>query len=102
MPYAWTKTIGKRWRSREKEIEENNEGFPMGGIETEKRSEPRRIVEEYYGVEFSISGVEMVYQFKIWNISTKGLCVLVRPESDLLKHLRVGETIQMTFWRDDE
>ena len=73
----------------------------MGGVETEKRSEPRRIIEEYYSVEFSISGVEMTYLFKIWNISTKGLCVLVRPDSDLLKHLRVGETIRMKFWRDD-
>lgn len=73
----------------------------MGGIETEKRSEPRRIIEEYYSVEFSISGVEMTYLFKIWNISTKGLCVLVRPESDLIKRLRVGETIQMKFWKGD-
>jgi hypothetical protein len=99
--YPREKTIVKRSRSREKETEGNEERFPMGSIETEKRSEHRRIVEEYYSVEFSIFGVEMTYQFKIWNISTKGLCVLVRPESDILKHLKVGETIQMKFCRDD-
>jgi len=72
----------------------------MGSIETDRRIEPRRIVDEYYSVEFSISGIEMTYQFKIWNISTKGLCLVVRPESDILRHLKVGETIQMKFYRE--
>ena len=73
----------------------------MGSIETERRSEPRKILDEYYSVEFSVSGVEMTYQFKIWNISTKGMCLLVRPDSDILTHLRVGETMQMKFYRDN-
>jgi hypothetical protein len=73
----------------------------MGSTEPERRIEHRRIVDEYYSVEFSISGIEMTYQFKIWNISTKGLCLLVRPESDILRRLKVGETIQMKFYRDD-
>ena len=72
----------------------------MGSIETDRRTESRRIVDEYYSVEFSISGIEMTYQFKIWNISTKGLCLVVRPESDILRHLKVGETIQMKFYRE--
>ena len=67
--------------------------IPWGAVETERRIEPRRIVDEYYSVEFSISGIEMTYQFKIWNISTKGLCLLVRPESDILRHLK--------SWRND-
>ena len=73
----------------------------MGSIDTDRRAEPRRIVDEYYSVEFSISGIEMTYQFKIWNISTKGLCLLVRQESDILRRLRVGETIQMKFYREN-
>ena len=72
----------------------------MGSIETDRRIEPRRIVDEYYSVEFSISGIEMTYQFKIWDISTKGLCLVVRSESDILRHLKVGETIQMKFYRE--
>jgi len=31
----------------------------MGSIETDRRIEPRRIVDEYYSVEFSISGIEI-------------------------------------------
>jgi hypothetical protein len=73
----------------------------MESTETDRRAEPRRIVDEYYSVEFSISGVEMTFQFKIWNISARGLCLLVRPESDILKHLRVGETILMKFYREN-
>ena len=73
----------------------------MGSAETERRTELRRIIDEYYSVEFSISGVEMTYQFKIWNISTKGLCLLVRPDSDILGHLRVGNRIPMKFYREN-
>ncbi len=73
----------------------------MESVETEKRAEPRRVVDEYYSVEVSIAGAENLYQFKIWNISTSGLCLLVRQDSDILPHLRVGETIQMKFYRDD-
>ena len=72
----------------------------MGSSETDRRTESRRIVDEYYSVEFSLSGIEMTYQFKIWNISTKGLCLVVRPESELLRHLKAGETIQMKFYRE--
>jgi hypothetical protein len=73
----------------------------MGSSETDRRSEPRSIVDEYYSVEFSISGLEMNFQFKIWNVSTRGLCLLVRPESAILSHLRVGETIRMKFYREN-
>ena len=73
----------------------------MGSSETDRRSEPRSIVDEYYSVEFSVSGLEMTFQFRIWNVSTRGLCLLVRPESDILSHLRVGETIRMKFYREN-
>ncbi len=73
----------------------------MGSTEAERRSEPRTTVDEYYSVEFSVSGIEMTYQFKIWNISTKGMCLLVRPDSDILRYLKVGDTIQMKFYRSE-
>jgi hypothetical protein len=43
----------------------------------ERRSEPRGIIDRYYSVEFSLRDCSFVYQFKIWNISTKGICVKV-------------------------
>jgi hypothetical protein len=67
----------------------------------EKRSEPRRIIDQYHSVEFSISECAFIYQYKIWDISTKGLCVLVREDSDLLNHIKVGEILDLKYYSTD-
>ena len=53
----------------------------------ERRSEPRRTPEQYYAVEFSIEGLELPYQFKIWNMASKSMCVLVKEGSDIISRL---------------
>ena len=63
----------------------------------ERRSESREPVEQYYSVQFSRPELEAVYQFKIRNISTKGMCILVREDSNVLKHLKVGDILNMQF-----
>ena len=55
----------------------------------ERRSEPRRIIDQYYSVEFLVEDLEFAYQFKIWNKSSKGISVLVKEDSDLLNHIKV-------------
>ncbi len=67
----------------------------------EKRSESRSIIDEYHSVEFSISNTAYVYQFKIWDISTKGVCILVREDSDLLNHLKVGDILDLKYYPTD-
>ena len=67
----------------------------------ERRSEPRGIIDRYYSVEFSLSGCSFVYQFKIWNISTKGICVLVKEDSDLLNHVKVGDILNLKYYPAD-
>jgi len=67
----------------------------------ERRSEPRSIIDQYYSVEFSLSGCSFVYQFKIWNISTKGICVLVKEDSDLLNHVKVGDILNLKYYPAD-
>jgi len=69
--------------------------------EATRRSEPRKIVDEYYSVEFSVSGVDLSYQFKIWNVSPRGVCLLVRSDSDLLNHIKVGDMIHMKYYKSD-
>ncbi len=63
----------------------------------ERRSETRTRIDEYYSVEFSVSGAEYIYQFRIWNLSAQGMCVVVREDSDLLKHLKVGDVINLKY-----
>ena len=63
----------------------------------ERRSEPRSIIDRFYSVEFLLSGCSFVYQFKIWNISTKGICVLVKEDSDLLNYVKVGDVLNLRY-----
>jgi hypothetical protein len=72
-----------------KENSENN------NIE-EKRSESRRIVERYYSVEFFLKD-HPIYQFKLRDISSKGLCILVNESSAVLKLLKVGDTLKTKY-----
>ncbi len=73
----------------------------MTSNDIEKRSELRTEIDQYYSVEFSVPGATFAYQFKIWNLSSKGLCVAVKNDSDLLKHLNVGAVLNMKYYSTD-
>ncbi len=64
----------------------------------ERRYQPIKQVDQYYSVEFSLNGCAYVYQFKICDISLKGICVLVREDSDLLNHLKVGDILNLKYY----
>ena len=67
----------------------------------ERRSETRGTNSRYYSVQFTTEGLDAFYQFKLWNISPKGLCILVKEESEVLHHIEVGDTIEMTYYLAD-
>jgi len=67
------------------------------GIPVERRTEPRQLTEQYHSVEFRPLGLEAVYQFKIWDMSSKGMCLLVKEESEVLNHLAVGDVLEMRY-----
>jgi hypothetical protein len=67
----------------------------------ERRSESRASDSRYYSVQFTTEGLDSFYQFKLWNISPKGLCILVKEASEVLNHLSVGDTIEMTYYLTD-
>jgi hypothetical protein len=67
----------------------------------EKRSEPRSIIQEYYSVNLSIDKKPSVFQFLIWDMSLKGMCLLVKEDSDALKHLQVGRVFNMKYYKRD-
>jgi hypothetical protein len=74
----------------------------MGDESQDKRSKPRTILDRYYSVEFSLSEVEFLYQFKIWNISQQGICVVVKEGSEILNHLKVGDILEMKYYPTDK
>jgi len=63
----------------------------------ERRSEDRKIINKYYTVEFLINDVKLVYRFKIWDISSKGICLLVKEDSDILNYLKVGDRLNLKY-----
>jgi len=67
----------------------------------ERRSEDRKIVNKYYTVEFLINDLKLVCQFKIWDISSKGISLLVREDSDILNYLKVGDRLNLKYHTTD-
>jgi hypothetical protein len=67
----------------------------------ERRSEARATDSRYYSVQFTTEGLDSFYQFKLWNISPKGVCILVKENSEVLHHLVVDDVIEMTYYLTD-
>lgn len=76
-------------------------GYAVTNDSVEKRSEARTELEKYHSVEFEIADLGSLYQFKIWNISPKGMCLLVRDDSDVLKFIEVGKVVDMKCYATD-
>ncbi len=73
----------------------------MADMFEEKRSEPRNEINQYYSVDFSLGDDPYIYQFKIWNVSSKGVCVIVKEDSSALAHFHVGDVLSMRYYRED-
>ena len=67
----------------------------------ERRSENRTVVDKYYSVEFSVAGSSLMYVFKIWNLSSRGICILVKNDSKLMTHLKVGDILNMKYYLNE-
>ena len=63
-----------------------------------KRYEPRSVVDQYYSVHFSLSGLDSDYQFVLWDLSPHGLCFLIEEDSSVLSHLSVGDVFRMKYF----
>ena len=68
---------------------------------SERRTEPRVETNRFYSVEISIETIANTYQFKIWDISSKGLCLVAKDDSELIEHLKVGDIIKMKYYSSD-
>lgn len=63
-------------------------------------TKPASKFEKYSSVEFSISNLHYVYQFKIQENSSSGMGVYIKEDSVVLKHLRVGDIFEMKYYPD--
>ena len=67
----------------------------------ERRSESRSIIDKYFSVNFSIKETASVYQCLIWDMSPKGISLLVKEDSDILEHLKIGQIFNMKYYKKD-
>ena len=68
---------------------------------SDRRSDARKSPEKYYSVQFSVKDLGYFYQFKIWNVSSKGMCILIGEDSSVIGHLNVGDVIRMQYYLSD-
>ena len=67
----------------------------------DRRGEPRTRIDEVHTVEFAYSSPPFMYMFKIWNLSSKGTCIVVRDDSEVLKQMKVGDVLEMKYYKTD-
>lgn len=67
----------------------------------DRRGEPRTRIDEVCIVELAYSTPPFIYMFKIWNLSSKGTCIVVRDDSEVLKQVKVGDVLEMKYYKTD-
>lgn len=70
----------------------------MNETPQEKRAFVRKLAKEYHSVEFAPARHAYAYQFRLWDLSSQGLCFLVKKDSKVLESLEVGAVFDMTFY----
>jgi hypothetical protein len=59
-------------------------------------------IDQYQSVELSVDGLDHPYHFKIWHVRSRSNVILVRKDSNLLPHLRVGGRLKMKYYSPGE
>lgn len=63
-----------------------------------KFARSQAVMEQFYSVELSVRGLDIPYQFRLWNLASPFTCVLVKEYSEILPRLRVGDTLNMKYY----
>ena len=67
----------------------------------DRRSAVREPPKRFHSVEMKIDSLP-IYLFKLKDISSNGACFLVKEGSSILKHLKVGQVLNMKYHANDE
>lgn len=77
-------------------MEENPDNTEKMNLRTEARTESRKNA----SVEFIPGNYKIPYQFKLKDFSSKGLGIMVRKDSKVLKYIKPGDIIDMKYHSD--
>jgi hypothetical protein len=67
----------------------------------EKRCEPRRPPETYTSAEFRMNTVKCLFQSRVWNFSSQGMCLLLKEDSSVLESLEIGKELEVKYYPAD-
>lgn len=70
----------------------------MGKPVDDRRTEERRPPDRYYSVQFKDPQAARFFQFKLWDVSDRGLCIIVPEHSEVLPGLAVGQIVEMSYY----
>ncbi len=73
-----------------------DESIPQSSFE-EKRTEPRFPTDQFYSVEIHLPELTRRYKFKLRDISTSGMGIIVKDDSLSLSRLKVGNIMEMLY-----
>ena len=68
---------------------------------SDKRRSARTELQSYHCIEVQTLKTLFKYQFKIWNISSHGMCLVVKNDSDFLSKVKVGEILNVNYYPSD-
>lgn len=63
----------------------------------ELRSETRMTALEFSSVAFKPATADLEYHFRLRDFSASGLGILVKKDSDLLRHIHVGDILEVQY-----
>ncbi len=64
----------------------------------EKRAELRKVLNRYYSVEFKLKETGTLYHFKLRDLSSNSLGILVNEDSAVLEYLKVNDILEMKYY----
>ena len=58
-------------------------------------------MDQWYSVLFSLRGDDHTYRSKVWDKATSSMHLLIKEPSGLLSQLKVGDTVNMSYYATD-
>ncbi len=62
---------------------------------------PSNYGDQYSSVEISNGTIDFSYHFKLWNIASAPMCILVKENSQIIPQLKEGDTFDMKYYTGD-
>ena len=54
--------------------------------------------DNYHSVEFYVDGIDIPYQFRIWDMASESISVLIRDDSGVLPLIKEGDILDMKYY----